>query len=61
MKIVSFGFYYETCEGRERLEIFIKRLRIISFHYEQAITNSIQCLEKRHEFKGKKRKKNLFF
>mgnify|MGYP003684503723 CR=1 FL=1 len=50
MKILSFGFYYERGKGSERLENFIKCLGIISFHYEKAITNSIQCFEKKTEF-----------
>lgn len=37
MKIAKvFGFYYEREIGRERFENLIKRLRIISFHYEKA-------------------------
>ena len=43
MKIVNvFGLYYERRKGGKRLQNFIKRLGIISFHYEKAITNSIQ-------------------
>ena len=42
MNIVeSFGFYYERGKRRERLEILIKRLGIISFYYGKAITNSM--------------------